>query len=49
MEFMDREVHLVDGNRNYIRLLGADVDYYSCCECDELVEVRVVETVETKK
>jgi hypothetical protein len=39
VEFMESEIHLIDGDLNYIRLLDCSVDYYRCWECDEIVEL----------
>jgi hypothetical protein len=39
IEVMDTEVHVVNGNLDYIRLLAAVVDHYICCECDETIEL----------
>lgn len=38
-QFMDYEIHLVDGHQNYIRLLAAEVDYYRCHQCGTRIEV----------
>jgi len=38
-EVMAEEVHLVDGDRNYIRLFEAFVDRYVCCECSATIEI----------
>lgn len=38
IEVMAEEVHLVNGRRNYIRLLEAVTDHYVCCECGETIE-----------
>lgn len=39
LEVMAEEVHVVDGNLRYIRLLHAVVDHYICPECDEAIEM----------
>lgn len=38
IEVMAKEVHLVNSQRNYIRLLEAVTDYYICPECGERIE-----------
>lgn len=38
-QVMAEEVHLVDGQMNYIRLFESIVDHYACCECSEAVAV----------
>lgn len=38
IEVMESEAHLVDGDRNYIRLIEGIADHYICCECDESFE-----------
>jgi hypothetical protein len=38
VEVMAKEVHLVNGQRDYIRLLEAVTDYYICTECGERIE-----------
>jgi hypothetical protein len=37
-QVMAEEVHLVDGNLNYIRLLESTVDHYVCEECSTSIE-----------
>jgi len=35
IEVMESEAHLVDGNRNYIRLIEGVSDHYTCFACGE--------------
>ena len=39
IEVMAEEAHVVNGRRDYIRLLAAVVDHYVCCECSETIEL----------
>jgi hypothetical protein len=39
VEIMDYEVHLVDGNLNYLHVLESQVDYYKCYVCDEPIDI----------
>ena len=39
IEVMAEEAHVVNGHRDYIRLLAAVVDHYVCCECGETIEL----------
>jgi hypothetical protein len=39
IEVMAEEAHIVNGCRDYIRLLVAVVDHYVCCDCSETVEL----------
>jgi DNA-directed RNA polymerase subunit RPC12/RpoP len=41
IEVMESEAHLVDGNRNYIRLIEGVTDHYICCACDESFESNI--------
>jgi len=36
---MESEAHLVDGSRNYIRLIEGVTDHYTCFECGEALEL----------
>jgi hypothetical protein len=38
IEVMAEEAHIVNGRRDYVRLLAAVVDHYVCCECGETIE-----------
>lgn len=38
IEVMAEEAHVVNGRRDYIRLLAAVTDHFICCECDETIE-----------
>jgi len=38
IEVMESEAHLVDGNRNYIRLIEGVTDHYLCFACGEAFE-----------
>jgi hypothetical protein len=40
VEMMSYEFHLVDGRRNYIHLLEAEVDHYICFKCGREVEIK---------
>ena len=44
IEVMAEEVHIVDGNLNYIRLLEAVTDHYICCQCDESLPANLSRT-----
>lgn len=35
IQVMESEAHLVDGNRNYIRLIEGVTDHYMCFACGE--------------
>ena len=37
-QVMAEEVHLVDGNLNYIRLFESTIDHYVCSECSTSIE-----------
>ncbi|MGA9777182.1 MAG: hypothetical protein ACLPRE_06565 [Limisphaerales bacterium] len=39
IEVMAEEAHIVNGRRDYIRLLEAFVDHYVCCDCGETIEL----------
>lgn len=39
IEVMAEEAHIVNGRRNYIRLLVGVVDHYVCPDCCETIEV----------
>ena len=43
VEFMAAEVHLVNGNRDYVRLLVAEVDYYRCHKCGIAIHPETLE------
>jgi len=36
---MRSETHLVDGNLNYLHLVDAEADRYTCVECGQRVTV----------
>jgi RNase P subunit RPR2 len=38
VEVMAEEAHLVNGRRDYIRLVAAVTDHFMCCECGETFE-----------
>lgn len=38
IEVMRSESHVVDSRKNYIHLLAAEVDHYTCPACGEVVE-----------
>ena len=38
VEFMQHEIHLVNGDLVYLRLLEAEVERYECYYCGNLVE-----------
>jgi len=39
IEVMEEEAHVVNGKRDYIRLLVGIVDHYVCGECAETIEL----------
>ena len=39
IEVMAEEAHVVNGRRDYIRLLVAVVDHYVCGDCGETIEL----------
>ena len=39
IEVMAEEAHVVNGHRDYIRLLAAVVDHYVCGDCGETIEL----------
>ena len=39
IEVMAEEAHIVNGRRDYIRLLEAFVDHYVCPDCGETIEL----------
>jgi hypothetical protein len=38
IEFMDVEIHLVNGRKDYIRLLDGIADHYVCWSCGAAIE-----------
>jgi len=38
VEIMDVEIHLVNGNRDYIKLLEGVADHYLCHDCGAEIE-----------
>jgi DNA-directed RNA polymerase subunit RPC12/RpoP len=38
IEVMESEAHLVDGKRNYVRLIEGVTDHYICFACGETFE-----------
>lgn len=38
LEVMEMETHIVDGNLNYIELVDAWPDHYTCVNCLEIIE-----------
>ena len=43
IEVMAEEIHLVNGNRRYLRLLEGIVDHYVCPECGAPIEADELE------
>lgn len=38
VQIMEVETHLVNGYKDYIRLLDGIVDHYVCCDCGAAIE-----------